>query len=449
MNVWMNNYASGYIITAYTFSLPDFTDSLLLKTREGSQYMGVSAFYKSATNIAGRYSCTTHVGDTSSGYDASGNIQIIQIDAANGIYMGPVSSTLGMYPGNLLTSLATIMESDDPGNLNPQTSQIVRDQVLAYFTRSVDPPLYVGVNEHARQVTDMYVGVNGKAREVTALYVGVNGKARKVFPIDPSSYATVTIKGGKEDKIKIFDGVTLLKTVIFETDKISKKVKLPTNKLLTFTSTKFKYGDDNTYFSKNATIVENCTIKVMPEGALYWYGNECEDLTGGWEIHNVEHHTYHGTSSGFSTLTAPIEKNKNSIYAGWDSDDLSQVPTTYYYMSSIATKNAVNYQHSTVKIHIKNSNAVKEITNTQYGVLLGCGYSTASSGAVYWNISFGSGNAIDYPNNNAGSNNKSNFYLSGSDSSTNVYFSALLSVYANGSNSRQYGNIEFDYFVLE
>ena len=181
MNVWMNNYASGYVTTAYTFSLPDFTDSLLLKTNEGSQYMAVSAFYKSATNIAGQYSCTVHVGDTSSGYDTRGNIQIIQIDAANGIYMGPASSTLGMYPGNLLTSLATIMESDDPGNLNPQTSQIVRNQVLAYFTRSVDPTLYVGVNGRAREVTDMYVGVNGRARKVTAIYVGVNGRAREVF----------------------------------------------------------------------------------------------------------------------------------------------------------------------------------------------------------------------------------------------------------------------------
>ena len=43
------------------------------------------------------------------------------------------------------------------------------------------PPLYVGVNGKAREVTDMYVGVNGRARKVTAIYVGVNGRAREVF----------------------------------------------------------------------------------------------------------------------------------------------------------------------------------------------------------------------------------------------------------------------------
>lgn len=43
------------------------------------------------------------------------------------------------------------------------------------------PPLYIGVNGRAREVTDMYVGVNGRARKVTAIYVGVNGRAREVF----------------------------------------------------------------------------------------------------------------------------------------------------------------------------------------------------------------------------------------------------------------------------
>lgn len=50
-----------------------------------------------------------------------------------------------------------------------------------FYPPASDPPIYVGVNSKARQVTDMYVGVNGKARKVTAIYVGVNGKAREVF----------------------------------------------------------------------------------------------------------------------------------------------------------------------------------------------------------------------------------------------------------------------------
>lgn len=60
------------------------------------------------------------------------------------------------------------------GNPDPP---VARD----YFDSQASKPLYVGVNGHAREVTDMYVGVNGKARKVTAIYVGVNGRAREVF----------------------------------------------------------------------------------------------------------------------------------------------------------------------------------------------------------------------------------------------------------------------------
>ena len=67
---------------------------------------------------------------------------------------------------------------DGRGMSSGEINQMVRD----YFDGVFDvPPIYVGVNGKARQVTDMYVGVNCKARKVTAIYVGVNGKARKVF----------------------------------------------------------------------------------------------------------------------------------------------------------------------------------------------------------------------------------------------------------------------------
>ena len=46
---------------------------------------------------------------------------------------------------------------------------------------TISCPIYVGVNDKAREITNLYVGVNGKARKVTAIYVGVNGKARQIF----------------------------------------------------------------------------------------------------------------------------------------------------------------------------------------------------------------------------------------------------------------------------
>ncbi len=40
---------------------------------------------------------------------------------------------------------------------------------------------YVGVNDTARQVTNIYAGVDGTARKVIRAYAGVNGLARMIF----------------------------------------------------------------------------------------------------------------------------------------------------------------------------------------------------------------------------------------------------------------------------
>lgn len=40
-------------------------------------------------------------------------------------------------------------------------------------------------------------------------------------------------------------------------------------------------------WTEEQTIDKNTDrFRAMPEGALYWYGNECIDVTGGWEAHN-------------------------------------------------------------------------------------------------------------------------------------------------------------------
>lgn len=41
---------------------------------------------------------------------------------------------------------------------------------------------YAGVNNVARNISNIYVGVNGVARKVERAYVGVNGVARRIYP---------------------------------------------------------------------------------------------------------------------------------------------------------------------------------------------------------------------------------------------------------------------------
>ena len=58
-------------------------------------------------------------------------------------------------------------------------------------------------------------------------------------------------------------------------------------------------------------------VKVMPEGALYWYGNECTDKTGGWSIFSGRSQT----ASSFGEIvknTNYIQTNQttNNIYDG-------------------------------------------------------------------------------------------------------------------------------------
>lgn len=50
--------------------------------------------------------------------------------------------------------------------------------------------IYVGVNNTARNVTDIYIGVNGVARKVVKGYIGVNGVAQQFWGASNPYYAT-------------------------------------------------------------------------------------------------------------------------------------------------------------------------------------------------------------------------------------------------------------------
>ena len=98
---------------------------------------------------------------------------------------------------------------------------------------------------------------------------------------------------------------------------------LPSGSTLTFTSSVAKNPDDLTAdYSKSVTITDATSeIRVMPSGALYWWGSEvnCEDRTSaiGWILQQ--------------TFVNPT-RNKNNI---------SFVTTSTSYLSAIGAKNDV------------------------------------------------------------------------------------------------------------
>lgn len=78
----------------------------------------------------------------------------------------------------------------------------------------------------------------------------------------------------------------------------------------------FTFSDSVSGQSFERTIDKNTTdLYVMPEGALYWYGNECKDVTGGW--------TAVSTSGSDSVLL----NTNNMVIKSYDNDN-SVVPTT-------------------------------------------------------------------------------------------------------------------------
>lgn len=99
----------------------------------------------------------------------------------------------------------------------------------------------------------------------------------------------LTIEGAKEDTITITNG-SWSETVVFGTGKVSEEVSLiiPPELIGTdfiFTSSIAKDTTSGTSnYSKTVLITRSTkSVKVMPEGlVLYWYGNKCEDVTGGY-----------------------------------------------------------------------------------------------------------------------------------------------------------------------
>lgn len=144
-----------------------------------------------------------------------------------------------------------------------------------------------------------------------------------VLTYKTSTMVDITLEGAKEDIITITNNAgEQVGVVIFDSGMTTANVTLEVHgdsEEFTFTSSISKNTETDTEdFSKTVTIYSDTNdIKVMPVGALYWYGNDCIDITGGWNNYcrtNFENRftrdigtqykkiTYNGTFSAFASF---------------------------------------------------------------------------------------------------------------------------------------------------
>ncbi len=96
-------------------------------------------------------------------------------------------------------------------------------------------------------------------------------------------------------------------------------------------------------YSRTVSINKSTTdVYVMPEGALYWYGNECSDITGGWSADG-----YNLNSSSYPNGLITPTKNTNNFY----------LPSGTWKQSIIGTVNTINtINYNRIKFIVTSNN---------------------------------------------------------------------------------------------
>lgn len=88
---------------------------------------------------------------------------------------------------------------------------------------------------------------------------------------------SISLEGAAKEKISIYDDNTLIMTTTLNSEgKSEQNITVPIKKI--------KFIGSFSGYEKTVEVTDKTNkIKVMPEGTLYWYGNECIDITGGWD----------------------------------------------------------------------------------------------------------------------------------------------------------------------
>lgn len=144
--------------------------SLFLDGDKTSESLSVTTT-KRQWSSSSSYSDVQSTHTASGRYNSTNNVTVYTLDALGG---STVSTNNNYASADVVFNAIESNVYLERGNPAPPVAR-------AYFDSQASKPIYIGVNGHAREVTDMYVGVNGRARKVTAIYVGVNGRAREVF----------------------------------------------------------------------------------------------------------------------------------------------------------------------------------------------------------------------------------------------------------------------------
>lgn len=135
-------------------------------------------------------------------------------------------------------------------------------------------------------ITGVYSGVTYSSGSITVSSLSTAVPAT----LQTNVTLTVTLYGAVEDTISFTDE-SGAKTEVFASGQSSKSVSIvipPNGMSITFTSSVAKNPSDLTAdYSKTVTISSGTTeVEVMPDGALYWYGNlvnaESANVANGW-----------------------------------------------------------------------------------------------------------------------------------------------------------------------
>jgi len=159
------------------------------------------------------------------------------------------------------------------------------------------------------EITGIYSGVTYSSGSITvsSLSTAVSATLQTTISVN------VTLYGAVEDTITFTDE-SGAKTETFASGQSSKSVSiaiLPSGKSITFTSSVAKNPSDLTAnYSKTVSITNATTeVKVIPDNAIYWYGNTCDDITGGWLSTGYQ---YSETNEGVTLATNCIPLTKPS-----------------------------------------------------------------------------------------------------------------------------------------
>lgn len=145
---------------------------------------------------------------------------------------------------------------------------------------------------------------------VTATFDGLEASTsiyiEQEYDVSISYNTTFTVNGGHAETITVEDGETVLGTVTLD-DAGTGEIVLNgvTGKTLTFTGGLSGYVR-TVEIANNA---KEMTVNVYPDGALYWYGREFEEKTGGWKAAAMRPTAL----SGYTLIAPTLTKNTNNM----------------------------------------------------------------------------------------------------------------------------------------